>query len=107
MDFALFMERYGYKILLMALIGGAVVFILSLLGYEMHSLGHYSWGEILFFVGVLIAASAVGVFAGRFMNTTLGLLSRLGYTSKAKFMEDEKRLEREREKLREEGETLY
>ncbi|WP_297551358.1 hypothetical protein [Thermococcus sp.] len=106
-DFALFMERYGYKILLVGLVGGTFVFIFGYLGYALHFLGRYSWGEVGFILGLLIVASFIGAFAGKFMNTATSLFSRISYHYKAKFMEDEKKLEKEREKLREEGGRLY
>jgi len=107
MDFAFFMERYGYKILLVVLVGGVFAFILGGLGYSLHVLGHYSWDEAGFFVGLLVVASLIGAYAGRFMNTATTLFGRIGYHNRAKFLKDEKKLEKEREKLREEGGKLY
>ncbi|WP_297073564.1 hypothetical protein [Thermococcus sp.] len=106
-DFALFMERYGYKVLLVVLVGGVFAFILGALGYSLHTLGRYSWGEAGFFVGLLVVASIIGAFAGKFMNTALQLISRVSFINRAKLFEDEKKLEKEREKLREEGGGLY
>ncbi|WP_297535638.1 hypothetical protein [Thermococcus sp.] len=106
MDFALFMERYGYKILLVVLLGGVFVFIFGMLAKFMHAAG-YSWGEIEFFFGLLVAASLIGAFAGRFMNTATTLFGRISYHYKAKLFEDEKKIEKEREKLKEEGGKLY
>ena len=107
MDFALFMEKYGYKILLVVLAGGAFAFIIGALGYSLHTMGHYGWDEAGFFVGLLVVASIIGAFAGKFMNTATTLFGRKGYHYKAKFLEDEKKLEKEREKLNEEGGELY
>ncbi|WP_457742567.1 hypothetical protein [Thermococcus sp.] len=106
MDFAIFMERYGYKILLVVLLGGAFAFVFGMLAKFMHFAG-YSWGEIGFFIGLLLVAAFIGAFAGKFMNTATTLLGRISYHYKAKFMEDEKKIEREKEKLREEGGKLY
>ncbi|WP_158523802.1 hypothetical protein [Thermococcus henrietii] len=58
-DFALFMERYGYKILLVVLFGGAFAFVLGALGYGLHRMGHYSLGETGFFIGLLVIASVI------------------------------------------------
>ncbi len=107
MDFALFMERYGYKILLVVLFGGAFVFIFGLLGYEMYALAHYTMWEVAFFIGLLIFAAVIAASVGGFMNRFLTTVSRVGYSFRAKLFEDEKRLQREREKLREEGGKLY
>ena len=107
MDFALFMERYGYKILLVVLVVGAFAFILGALGYSLHTMGHYTWDEAGFFVGLLVVASIIGAYAGRFMNTATTLFGRIGYHYRAKFLEDKKKLEKEKEKLREEGGKLY
>jgi len=106
-DFALFMERYGYKILLVVLVVGAFAFILGALGYSLHTMGHYTWDEAGFFVGLLVVASLIGAYAGRFMNTATTLFGRIGYHYRAKFLEDKKKLEKEKEKLREEGGKLY
>jgi hypothetical protein len=106
MDFALFMERYGYKALLVVLIGGIFAFIFGMLGYNMLLAG-YNLDETLFFIGLLLVASLIAAYAGKFMNTATTLLGRVRYHYRAKFMEDEKKIEREREKLREEGGGLY
>ena len=106
MDFALFMERYGYKILLVVLLGGVFVFIFGMLANFMHSAG-YSWGEVEFFFGLLFFAAFVAAFFGRFMNTATTLFGRISYHSKAKLFEDEKKIEKEREKLKEESGELY
>ncbi|NJE49037.1 hypothetical protein [Thermococcus sp. 9N3] len=107
MDFALFMERYGYKVLLVVLVGGVFAFILGALGYSLHMLGRYSWDEAGFFVGLLVVASLIGAYTGRFMNTATTLFGRIGYHYWAKLFEDKKKLEKEKEKLREEGGKLY
>jgi len=106
MDFALFMERYGYKVLLVVLLGGAFIFVFGMLAKFMHAAG-YSWGEIEFFFGLLVGASLVGAFAGKFMNTATTLFGRISYHSRAKLFEDEKKIENEKEKLKEEGGKLY
>ncbi len=106
MDFAIFMERYGYKIMLLIFIGGALLIIPLLLGYELHIFG-YSWNEAGFFIGLLITASIIAAFAGRFMNTMLQLASRLSFINRSKFLEDEKKLKKEQERYREEGRKLY
>jgi hypothetical protein len=106
-DFALFMERYGYKILLVVLLGGTLVGLLALMGYNLVAWGAFTGEEAAFIVGLLIAASIAAAFAGRFMNTALSVLSRVSYHNRAKLFEDEKKIEREREKLREEGGELY
>ncbi|WP_297071533.1 hypothetical protein [Thermococcus sp.] len=106
MDFALFMERYGYRILLVVLLGGAFAFIFGMLGYEM-TLAGYSVNEVAFFIGLFIVAAVIGAFAGRFMNTMLTVASRISYTYRSKLFEGKKRIEKEREKLREEGGKVY
>ena len=107
MDFALFMERYGYKILLVVWIIGTFAFILGALGYSLHTLGRYTWDEAGFFVALLVGASIIGAYAGKFMNTSLQLSSRLSFINRSKLLEDDKKLEKEKEKLREEGGKLY
>jgi len=106
-DFALFMERYGYKILLVVLFGGVFVFIFGLLGYEMYALAHYTSGEVAFFLGLLFFVALVAAKVGGFMDRFTTTVSRVGYSFRAKLFEDKKRLQREREKLREEGGRLY
>jgi len=106
MDFELFMERYGYKILLIIFMGGAFLLIPLIFGYDMHIAG-YSWSEIAFFIGLLIVASIIAASAGRFMNTVLQLISRVSFINRSKFLEDEKKLKKEQEKQREEWGELY
>ncbi|WP_297501867.1 hypothetical protein [Thermococcus sp.] len=106
MDFALFMERYGYKLLLITVVVGLFGFLFGGLLYSFLWAG-YKMNEALFFIGLLVVASLVAVYAGRFMNRALTLLGRVRYHYRAKLLEDEKRIEREREKLREEGGKLY
>lgn len=105
-DFALFMERYGYRLLLITLVGGLFVFLFGGLLYSFLWAG-YEMNEALFFIALLVVASLVAAYAGRFMNRALTLLGRVRYHYGAKFLEDERRIEREREKLREEGGKLY
>nr|WP_240922853.1 hypothetical protein [Thermococcus sp. Bubb.Bath] len=106
MDFALFMERYGYKLLIVGVIGGVFLFIFGGIIYSMILVG-YTKSEAGFFVALLVVASLIAAFAGRFMNTATTLLSRVGYHNRAKLFEGKKKLEKEREKLREEGGKLY
>ncbi len=106
MDFEMFMERYGYKILLVLFVGGAFLAVPLLLGYNLHMFG-YSWNETGFFIGLLIAASIIAASVGRFMNTALQLVSRISFINRSKLFEDKKKLENEREKRREEGGRLY
>jgi len=54
-------------------------------------LGHFSTGEAAFFILLLITASIIGAFTGRFMNTATTLLGRISYHHKAKLFEGEKR----------------
>jgi len=105
-DFALFMERYGYKIMLVVLVGGVLLGIPALLGYELHVFG-YSWNEAGFFIGLLIAASIIAASVGRFLNTTLQLLGKISSINRSKLPEDGKKLKKEREKQREEIGELY
>ena len=107
MDFAMFMERYGYKALWYLVLGFVFVGIPILIGRALVSHGFFTPGEAAFIVGLFIVASIIAANAGKFMNTTTSLFSRLGYTNRAKLFEDEKKIEREREKLREEGGKLY
>ena len=107
MDFALFMERYGYKILLFIGVVLPLIFVLGGLGYFMEELGHYTTGEVALFLGLLIVASLIGAFAGRFMNTATTLASRIRYTYWSKMFEGKDQLKKRQEKLREEGGKLY
>ncbi len=106
MDFALFMEKYGYKLLVVGVIGGIFLFIFGGIIYSMILVG-YTKSEAGFFLALLIVASVIAAFVGRFMNTATTLLGRISYHNKAKLFEDKKKIEKEREKLREEGEKLY
>lgn len=45
MDFALFMEKYGYKMLLVVVFGRVFVGVLSLLGVRPHSVGPLQHGR--------------------------------------------------------------
>jgi len=106
MDFALFMEKYGYKLLIVGLIGGIFLFIFGGIIYSMVLVG-YTKSEAGFFLALLIIASLIAAFAGRFMNTATTLFGRISYHNKAKLFEGKKKLEEEREKLREEDGKLY
>jgi membrane protein DedA with SNARE-associated domain len=106
MDFALFMEKYGYKLLIVGVIGGIFLFLFGGMIYSMVLVG-YTKSEAGFIVALLVIASLIAAFVGRFMNTATTLLGRVSYHNKAKLLEGEKKLEREREKLKEEGGKLY
>ncbi len=107
MDFAMFMERYGYKALWYLVLGFVLVGIPVLIGHALVSHGFFTPSEAAFIVGLFIVASIIAANAGKFMNTTTSLFSRLGYTNRAKLFEDEKKIEHERETLQEEGGKLY
>jgi len=107
MDFDLFMERYGYTVLLIVLGAGSIVGIFALLGYNLVKIGHFTIREALAFLLIVMIASLIAAYFGKFMNTLTTVASRVGYHYRAKVFEDKKKLEREREKLREEGGKLY
>ncbi|WP_297418488.1 hypothetical protein [Thermococcus sp.] len=107
MDFAMFMERYGYKALWYAMLLFVIVGIPIWLGYALVSHGFFTKSQAAFIVGLFIVASVIAANFGKFMNTTTSLFSRLGYNNRAKLFEDKKKIEREREKLKEEGGKLY
>ena len=107
MDFAMFMERYGYKALWYAVLLFTIVGIPTWVGYALVSHGFFTPSEAAFIVVLFIVAAILAAFAGRFMNTSTKTLSRLSYINRAKLFEGKKKLDREREKLREEGGKLY
>ena len=107
MDFAMFMEKYGYKALWYAVLLFAIAGIPIWIGYALVSHGFFTPSEAAFIVVLFIVAAVLAAFSGRFMNTSTKTLSRLSYTRKAKLLEDDKKIEREREKLKEEGGELY
>lgn len=75
MDFAMFMEKYGYKILWVSLLIFVFVGLPLWLLIDMHKIGFFTYSEAGFFVGLLIVASIIGIFAGKFMgNVFNGLL---------------------------------
>ena len=73
----------------------------------MHTMGRYAWSEVGLFIGLLVVASIIGAFAGKFMNTWAQLITRVSFVNRSKLLEDEKKIEEEREKLMEEGGKLY
>ncbi|WP_297477301.1 hypothetical protein [Thermococcus sp.] len=107
MDFAMFMERYGYKALWYLVLGFVLVGIPIMIGYALVSRGFFTPGEAAFIVGLFIVASIIAANFGKFMNTATSAISRISYHNRSKIFEDEKKIEREREKLREEGGKLY
>jgi len=74
----MFMEKYGFKLLWYSLLFFVFVVIPGGILYSMHFLGHFTYGEAGFFVGLLIIVSLVAIFVGKFMGNVFdGLFTGL------------------------------
>ena len=76
MDSALFMERYGYKILLLILIGGAFAFVFGFVGYAV-----FYWFKRGGFILVILFGLIMVMWAtfGRLLDFVTSVRGRLSY----------------------------
>jgi len=78
MDLALFMEKYGYKLLLVSVVGGLFVALFGGIVRGLMVLG-FTESEAVLFIALLLIAILIAAFVGHFMTRTTGVLGRTRY----------------------------
>jgi uncharacterized protein HemY len=78
MDFALFMERYGYKLILVGVFGGLFVALFGGIVRGLMVLG-FTKSEAVLFIALLLIAVLIAAFVGHFMTRATGVQGRTRY----------------------------